>query len=519
MYTYIIIDDEELTRIGTKEKLSSITDQALCVGEADNGEKGLRLVQMFHPDIVITDMKMPVLGGEKLLPILAEKYPDIYIIVISGYQDFEYSRQAIRARAVDYILKPFSAEDIICAVKQAISAIQDDSFTADQIRESESYKEALHYAQDTELLQQMIQGYELENMEFTSSRLSFVGINSFLYFILLQSDSLLSEDVIQSFFADHEYNGMCLYLPHKHAANLGFLLLFFPENIPLRSRNLMEHITKELVFFLHAQGENVSCGVSQFHRALSQLHQAYKESIQALNQKTLSDNRALFLSENPTASVSGPGIWPEENRLLFYIESAQTEEVHQLTRELFTFYRTFSQAALETIKFHLLRFTSQLKLMMNFYVPQISPSSRDSSIQNMLDTMFSLTELENYFLQFFTTLATSLQKDNIYSDSDIVVNVKTYIDHNYQKDISVEFVASLFHMNRSYLSHIFKKKQGQSFKDYLNLVRLEHAKSLLKQTNKKIYQIATAVGYDNVRSLYRVFKKMEHTTPEQYRGE
>lgn len=519
MYTYIIIDDEELTRIGTKEKLSSITDQAICIGEADNGEKGLLLVQTLHPDIVITDMKMPVLGGEKLLPILAEKYPEIYIIVISGYQDFEYSRQAIRARAVDYILKPFGAEDIIRAVKQAISSIADDSFTADQIRESESYKEALHYAQDTELLQQMIQGYEPENMEFSSTRLSFIGTNSSWYFILIQADSTLSEEDIQNFFTDHEYNGTCLYLPHKHASNLGFLLLFFPGNAPLRARNLLDHITSELIVFLHAQGENVFCGVSQLHQTLSQLHLAYKESIQALNQKTLSTDRTLFLSEHPSSPGSSPGIWPEENRLLFYIESAQTEEVHQLTQELFAFYRTFSQATLEEIKFHLLRLTSQLKLMMNFYVPQISPGSRDSSIQNMLDTMFSLTELEDYFLQFFTTLATSLQKDNIYSDSDIVVNVRTYIDHNYQKEITVEFVASLFHMNRSYLSHIFKKKQGQSFKDYLNLVRLEHAKILLKQTDKKIYQVATAVGYDNVRSLYRIFKKMEHTTPEQYRGE
>ncbi len=519
MYTYVIIDDEELTRIGTKKKLSSITDQAICIGETDNGEKGLALIQKLHPNIVITDMKMPVLGGEKLLPILAEKYPEIYIIVISGYQDFEYSRQAIRARAVDYILKPFGAEDIIRAVKQAISAIQNDSFTADQIRESESYKEALHYAQDTELLQQMIQGYEPENMEFSSSRLSFIGSNFSWYFVLLQADSSLSEDDIQSFFTDHEYNGTCLYLPHKHAANIGFLLLFFPESTPLRSRNLLEHITNELAFFLHAQDEKISYGVSHLHQTLSQLHIAYKESVQALNQKTLSDNRTLFLSDYSDSSVSILGIWPEENRLLFYIESAQTEEVHQLTQELFAFYRTFARATLEDIKFHLLRFTNQLKLMMNFYVPQISPGSRDSSIQNMLDTMFSLTELEDYFLQFFTTLSASLQKNNIYSDSDIVVNVKTYIDHNYQKDISVEFVASLFHMNRSYLSHIFKKKQGQSFKDYLNLVRLEHAKILLKQTDKKIYQVATAVGYDNVRSLYRVFKKMEHTTPEQYRGE
>ena len=80
MYRYIVIDDEKFTRIGTIAKLEPMSDQLVCAGEASNGELGLSLIEKIHPDIVITDMKMPVLGGEQLLPIIAEKYPDIYII-------------------------------------------------------------------------------------------------------------------------------------------------------------------------------------------------------------------------------------------------------------------------------------------------------------------------------------------------------------------------------------------------------------------------------------------------------
>ena len=99
----------------------------------------------------------------------------------------------------------------------------------------------------------------------------------------------------------------------------------------------------------------------------------------------------------------------------------------------------------------------------------------------------------------------------------LINNVKTYIEHYYQKNVSVEIAASLFHVNRSYLSHIFKKKMGESFIDYLNKVRVKHAKELLVSSDKKMYQIALLSGYNNVRYFFRAFKKIEGMTPEQYR--
>ena len=112
MYTYIVIDDESLIRKGTIKKLQPMEEQITCIGEADNGKAGIELIQEVHPDIVILDMQMPIMGGKELLPYLAESYPDMPLIVISGYRDFDYVKQAISAAAIDYILKPFSKEAI-----------------------------------------------------------------------------------------------------------------------------------------------------------------------------------------------------------------------------------------------------------------------------------------------------------------------------------------------------------------------------------------------------------------------
>ena len=93
MYTYIVIDDESLIRKGTIKKLQPMEEQISCIGEADNGKAGIELIQEVHPDFVILDMQMPIMGGKELLPYLAENYPEMPLIVISGYRDFDYVKQ------------------------------------------------------------------------------------------------------------------------------------------------------------------------------------------------------------------------------------------------------------------------------------------------------------------------------------------------------------------------------------------------------------------------------------------
>lgn len=516
MYRYIVIDDEKPTRTGTIQKLASLSDQLVCIGEASNGEQGLELVKELHPDIVITDMKMPVLGGERLLPVLAEKYPDIYIIVISGYQDFEYSKQAIRANAVDYILKPFGEEEIVQSVRQAIKRITNASLVQSRIQESSDYKEALLISQDIETLRSMIDGYPLEAHTFSSDKFSFVNRNPLWHLILLHGTPSLPEKEINTFLSENEYTHISVYLPHRYAPTLGYLLLCTRSDVCRSSQQLCQSLLSKLHTFLYSEGSRLLCGISAPHTSLSEMYDAAKESIQALNQLKPSDTQTVFfynaeITEPPTI------YWGSEAELLFYTESGKTQEVISLVKELFAYYRNLHCNSLGEIKRSCMNLSNQIKMTVDSYLSPASAASSHSSEQSILNTLFSLDELEAYYQQLFANISQSLAPHHIYSDTDLIGNIKTYIERNYQKNISVEFVASLFHMNRTYLSHIFKKKHGKSFGDYLNLVRLEHAKAQLLQTDKKMYQIAKSAGYDNVRNLYRSFKKFEQTTPEQYR--
>ena len=127
MYRYIIVDDEEPIQKGILKKLESMEDTIACVGTAFNGEDALTLIEEKNPDIIITDMNMPVMSGKTLLKELTLRYSSKQIIVVSGYKDFEYLHEAIVAHAIDYILKPFGKTEIIKAMQKAIRNIEEHS--------------------------------------------------------------------------------------------------------------------------------------------------------------------------------------------------------------------------------------------------------------------------------------------------------------------------------------------------------------------------------------------------------
>ena len=135
----------------------------------------------------------------------------------------------------------------------------------------------------------------------------------------------------------------------------------------------------------------------------------------------------------------------------------------------------------------------------------------------MVNHIFTLRDLEEYYLQFFANLAAMIRPQSVYAVDDIIEKIQIYMRRNYQKDLTQEFVSSLFCINRSYLSTLFKSRTGEKFVDYLNNIRILRSQELLAHTDRKMYQIARAVGYDNVKYFFRVFKKSAGITPEQFR--
>lgn len=516
MFSYIIIDDESLTRKGTIKKLEALSDITFCAGEASNGTEALELIAHTDPDIIITDMNMPVMDGTEFLPLLTKQYPDKRIIVISGYKDYEYLQHAIKASAVDYILKPFSKEDIQKAVKNALSQIESQNRLQNQLISSEEEIENANYEYTISLLKNLILGLHEGECTITSKKLDFVNSTHNLTLLTLHAASSLDENLIRDYLSENGFGDFTLFLLHIHCKNIGFLILFTAEQSAIPPKTLCLQITESLDRLFSTVGLTVSYGASHTHHSLSNLHDAYLETVNALNSMVINEhNNLLFPPDKNNESHSFT--WEKSREFIFRLESGMTDKVEELLADFFDITLKNSGYTLYQIKVYCFSLSDEVRYIISKYVEQINLHSTSSSMHNILDNMFSLEELKQYYLQYYSNIADIFKSQHIYDSDDVIDKIKTYIDRHYYDDLTVEFVSSLFYMNRSYISHLFKEKTGETFVYYLNYVRLNKAVELLTTTNKKMYQIAKNLGYSNVKYFFRVFKKYYKMTPEQYR--
>ena len=516
MLTFIIIDDEPITRMGTLEKLSPLKDRIQCIGEADDGKEGLALIKDKHPDIVITDMKMPVLDGLSLLPVVARDYPEISLIIISGYKDFDYMKQAFHARAVDYLLKPFSSEELCAVMEKAIEQQLRKTGPETESLSVPENVEALQQNYDLQMIKSRIMGHEQDNKPFTNLRIRQLFHNRQYLLAVLYSPAPLDARMIEDYLYDNKYRESILYVSHPHTDHICYLILTMPLGNTVDPADYCPKLLRGIHALFLQKKQDILIGCSRLHEDLSDLHTAGSEAVSALNRYSLSSAEVFFFSESqkkPPRVIS----WEKTGELIFCIEAGKVPETRFLTEQLFDHFRKTQTLTLLDIKTSCYNISAQVRLIVGSTIPEVQQLRADNNLQVAMNQIFGFEELHDYYLGFWSNLAANLSEQDIYGDTDLIQNVKTYIEHYYQKQISVELAASLFHVNRSYLSHTFKKKTGETFIDYLNKTRVRHAKKLLAESDKKMYQIALLSGYNNVRYFYRAFKKIEGITPDQYR--
>lgn len=517
MHTYIVIDDEPLIRRGTIKKLEGFPD-ITCIAQASNGQTALQLIQEKNPDFIITDMKMPVMDGSRLLPVLSSRYPDKYIIVISGYKDFEYAAQALRANTIDYIVKPFSQETLWNSVSKVISKLEHKASLDAMLTMSAQEKETLKYEYDCQLLKNLLFGTVEKAGDFTSQKMKTLLSDYHYFLITVNLRETYNNHSLSEFLSARDMDSFCVPLTRENTNNMVFLLVFVPENTLRTYINKANTVRTLLDLFFDSQQTHPSYGISLLYSSPASLHKAFLETAEALNQFTLiPEHNYAFYDTADKINISLH--WPKLEQFLFLTESGASAEVQTLFPELFHYFARTENCRLKDAKEYCMEI---VEILRKSFPKELSFSRNPAtslSILNNLNFIYSFSELQEYFQQIFYNFSTIFESIGYYSEKDVMEQVKRYIDLHYDKDLTLEFVASLFHLNRSYLSSTFKSRTGTSFVDYINQVRIAHAKELLQQTDKKTYQIAQAVGYENPKYFFRIFKKLEGITPEQYRNQ
>ncbi|MCR5792335.1 MAG: response regulator [Lachnospiraceae bacterium] len=516
MYTYIVVDDEPLTRKGILKKLESFAGDISCIGEASNGEEGLTLVKNVHPDIIITDMNMPGTDGGMFLVNIRDILPDIPIIVISGYKDFEYAHKAIEYNACKYILKPFPKEEIHQAMNIAIRSIEEHKKNADYIIKISEEQESIKYEYDVQTLKSLLLGYQSGIGRFHSTKFITLHRESRIYYmLLLYSDHVLPAATMQDFITENDMNYFCIYVPNLQNESLGALLLSFEEQHENRIQPYVRNISHSLIQYFADQDIALRIGISSAGQSLELSHIAYREACDALNSTTHADNEHYFFYSGTEPQIR-PITWSMEEIFLFRVETAEKDAVNKLICSLFDEYAKDTTLTLRDMKYYCLHLINQGRQILNDYI-KVNSSVDSNNAKTILENIFSFDELQNYVTLFFSNIRNMLEKNNKYASSDVVDQIMMYTEKKYYNDLNLDFLSSLFYLNRSYISHLFKKNTGLTYSSYLTQLRISKAIELLEKTDKKPYQIAKAVGYDNSKYFFRIFKKETGYTPEEYR--
>lgn len=482
MYTYIIVDDEALIRKGTRKKIEKMNDAPTCVGEASNGRAALDLIKLKQPDFIITDMDMPIMDGTALLDTLVTEYPELKIIVISGYENFNYAQKALQAKAVNYLLKPFGKEEISQIILETMNLLA-----------SEERKLALSSSLELDFLSHYLIGNSTINK--IPKHLSLQLSNRFFTIMTVVDLSLKGFEYLK--------NTITYVIPHPQIQNLTLVVTDLEQDIQTISLELNQLSPKSLI------------GISNNHHTIESLADGYKETIKALNNSPLSSQKKSF---SYSLSLPSKGFHhAKTDELIFLIESGQSKALIKLIDNIFKEIHDNQNLTFADIKDYGLSLIEQTKSILNDYYKTQSNLTLPQVYETIYQSMFSVDELHVFFSDFLENISIGLAYENIYGSEDVIENVQLYIDKYYYKNIQLDFLADIFFINSSYLSTLFKERSSLKFTDYLNKVRLTQAKALLLNSNRKIYQISQAVGYDNHKYFFRVFKKETGLTPEQYK--
>lgn len=520
MYSFIIIDDEEIIRKGILKKIETLGLSLNFVGEAENGREALKLIHIKNPDIILTDMRMPIMDGRSLLKTIQEEHPSKKVIVISGYNDFEYMKEAISANVIDYILKPFKHEAIFKAFEKAITQIQKEQSLQEKYIMAEEKVESVVYAEDIKKLYNFIINPYEENspLELKSKKMTALYEADYFVILYLYSLNQLDNTLLLSQISTETYilnNHIFITNNHKH--NMRLILLHFGD-CPVKQviKETKDAAEKIINFLQYQSGSKLYIGISDVKRDLSDLNHAYTESVSALD--------SLKLFDGPIANYDRDRIqhpkeftWERMDELLFCIESGNTSKVVDLTSLYFDFLKQQPDINIITIKFNCRFLYNGVRNLLNIHFDITTSHSFSSCYEKTIINYFDLDSIKSYFLQLLSNISNNLKQKNIYPSGEIVNNIKKYVINNYSQPLTMEKVSSLFYMNRSYCSTLFNEKVGISFSDYVNKDRIERAKELLKNTEYPIFKIAKRIGYDNTKYFFRIFKKITGYTPDEYR--
>lgn len=464
-------------------------------GEAENGEQVLELLKQSRIDILLLDIRMPKLNGLETALYVKEHYPDIQIIILSGYNDFEYARSAIRCGVKDYLLKPIQENALIQALSDCISCIKKEAQTRHLIRLYE------HYQLCTQLA-----GVRDGTTDYDALCVQYPKFSVFHYCLYCSLYTELDPVSAADRLADQ-------------FRNLGFSCEYFQENESICILQIFAE-TKEKILsvgsiftdFIAREDGYIFIYLDEIFDIRKPWNTYYRRSLHLLSERYFSRNSNLFMRySHRTSSEFQNEILQFRKNFIAVLNTHDATLLQEFIEEIFQSLsekKNCDYLVLVIVEFFMI-------YHIYFQIPENLSQAVPEFAAQVLAAEYSLDTLKNEIL--FYGLQCINKIDTIPSDVALYQKVRGYIEEHYtDSTLSVAQIASHFNMSASYLGSVFKKISHISILQYISDLRINQAKKLLEKGTLKISEVAEMSGYSDVYYFSKKFKKACGCTPKAY---
>lgn len=542
MLKIFLAEDEVVVRETIKRMIPWEELGFELVGEAADGEMALPLLIRQQPDLLITDIKMPFMDGLTLARLAKKEIPRLKVVILSGYDDFNYAKQAIGIGVEDYLLKPITKNALIERLSEIRSRYEHEKTQKEYYEKFQREMQAYEKNSSRDFFEALVGG-SMDMME-VYKRAEKLGLDivAEAYNVLIftmncdedfsrQRDEYSSWEaesleLLENFFAGHS----SAMLFRSNIFSYGVLLKGQRETIEENTRACVDEIRK--ILSRQDGRREWFLAVGQSVERLSQIQKSYHTASRAFSQRYLYDENILYYDEMETMEHPGGQAETEDNAYLQkvdvnalnpailqkFLSNGLQEETENFVKDYFY---AIGQEPMESLVFR-----NYVILNVRFSVISfIKGLGCDTNEMESADTEEVLAEsgknMESaiaYAKKMISQAIEIRDQNSGNKNRSILKTAVDFIDSHYMdEEISLNTVANVANVSSNHFSALFSQNMGQTFIEYLTSLRMNKAKELLRCTGMRSSEIAGEIGYKDAHYFSYLFKKTQGMTPSDYR--
>lgn len=521
MFNVLLVDDDKIDVEGLSQFVNWDELGYKVIGTAHSAAEAVSIIETEFVDVVLTDIVMPGKNGLELIKDALEINPSIKTVILSGYGEFEFAKEAIRLGAFDYLMKPVNFGELKNIFNRLKINLHQD------ILEKQKQVEYMG-TRRMQFMNNLVNGF-LQNVEGVVKKASEIGLqlneaDYCLIRLLLDETTIAEHDIqekdyvnIKSGLAD----GANTFLNNYGKAYVfdnnirEVCVLFYPFDI-----TKLEMVLEKFLQFINTnEAMNMFLGVGSIYNTISNIPQAYSEAGRALEYRYIKKDHLLYYKYIAEFFKGRSIITSDiETKIQEHLLNGDTKSFEEyILKIIFNIYRgDWSDKGV------LFEACIEILLIINRCIGKYVSGDK-SFLQSDHNAIRALLKKESYEdVRDFISLYLREIMSGINSAKEkplgfAIENVMKYIKEHYNENLSLQKLSEVVYMHPTYLSKLFKEKTGETFLEYLTKVRIDQAKKLLQNLSLRIYDICEMVGYDSPKHFCKVFKDITGSTPKDYR--